>query len=119
MSLPNGRETAEDAKAPQRTQKREAGAHAAVFSAFFAVLGELGGHKKNGDVDELCHVLPKYKCSQVKDLQIIMAGFPVDGRPDPSMKRGSFGDATSSAIEVYVHKRVADCGREKGVFDLP
>jgi hypothetical protein len=48
-----------------------------------------------------------------------MAGRPVDVRPDPSMKSGGFGDATSSTIEVYVCKRVADCGREQSVFDLP
>jgi hypothetical protein len=72
-----------------------------------------------GCVHELCQVLPKCKCIQGNNLQIVMAGRPVDFRPDPSMKRGAIGDATSTAIEVYVNKRVADCGREESVFDLP
>jgi hypothetical protein len=47
------------------------------------------------------------------------AGCLVDSRPDPRMKKGHIGDATISAIKVYVFKRVADCSREESVFDLP
>jgi hypothetical protein len=72
-----------------------------------------------GCVHELWQVLTKCKYCQGKDLQIIMAGRIVDCRPDLSTKTGSIGDATSSAIEVYVHERVADSGREERVFYLP